>query len=76
MKKQAVQYNRIKGALADATVSNKELAQAIGVTETTVSFWCTNGRQPSIETLFGIAEYLKIDVRDLLAPNKHARSGK
>jgi putative transcriptional regulator len=76
MKKQVVQYNRIKGALADSAVSNKQLAEALGVTETTVSFWCTNGRQPSLETLFLIADHLKIDVRDLLAPNKHARSGR
>ena len=76
MTKQTILHNRIKGALADASVPNKQLAEALGVTETTVSFWCTNSRQPSIETLFSIADYLKIDVRDLLAPNKYARPGR
>lgn len=64
-------YNRIKAALADANVSNKELAEAINVTRSTVSTWCTNTRQPSLETLYLIADYLRIDVRDLLAPNKN-----
>jgi putative transcriptional regulator len=76
MKKQKAQYNRIKGAIADAGVSNKELAEGLGVTEPTVSTWCTNTKQPSLETLFLIADYLKIDVRDLLVANKYARLGK
>jgi len=73
MKKQKAQYNRIKGALADAGVANKELAEGIGVTESTVSLWCTNAKQPSIETLFLIAEFLKMDARELLVANNHAR---
>ena len=73
MKKQTAQYNRIKAALADARVTNKELAEGLGVTESTVSTWCTNAKQPSIETLFLIADYLKIDARELLVANKHAR---
>jgi transcriptional regulator with XRE-family HTH domain len=76
MKRSKVLYNRIKAALAEAGVSGKELADALGVTEQTVSAWCTNTKQPSLQTLYLIADYLKIDVRDLLVPNKHARSGK
>lgn len=76
MKQQKVLYNRIKAALAEAGVSGKELADSLGVTEQTVSAWCTNTKQPSLQTLYLIADYLKIDARELLAPNKHARSGK
>ena len=76
MKKQKALYNRVKGALADAGVSNKGLAEGIHVTEQTVSAWCTNAKQPSLETLFLIADYLKIDARELLASNKYARQGK
>jgi putative transcriptional regulator len=76
MKKQKQQFNRIKGALADAGVSNKELAEGIHVTEPTVSTWCTNTKQPSLETLFLIADYLKIDARELLVVNKYARHDK
>ncbi|PTS93939.1 transcriptional regulator, partial [Flavobacterium sp. HMWF030] len=28
--------------------------------------WCTNEYQPSIETLYEVSKYLKIDIRELL----------
>ena len=39
-------------------------------TEATISRWCTNESQPSIETLFEIAKVLDIDVKDLLVNSK------
>lgn len=38
--------------------------------KTTVSKWCTNDVQPTIETLFTIAKVLDVDVRELLVPSK------
>ena len=38
--------------------------------EATISRWCTNESQPSIETLFEIAKVLDIDVKDLLVNSK------
>jgi transcriptional regulator with XRE-family HTH domain len=63
-------YNRIKVVLAEKRLTNKKLAQALGITVQTVSRWCTNEMQPSIETLYRIAAYLDIDVRELLMPTK------
>ena len=63
-------YNKIKAILAEEGKSNKDLADLVSVSEQTVSRWCTNTRQPSIEMLFEIAKVLKRDVRDLLVPNK------
>jgi DNA-binding XRE family transcriptional regulator len=63
-------YNRIKAALAEKAVTNKGLAEALGVNENTVSSWCVQRRQPSWENLYAIADYLKIDVRELLIPNE------
>jgi transcriptional regulator with XRE-family HTH domain len=63
-------YNRIKVVLAEKSLTNKKLAQALGITVQTVSRWCTNEMQPSIETLYRIAAYLDIDVRELLIPTK------
>ena len=63
-------YNKIKAILAEEGKSNKDLADLVNVSEQTVSRWCTNTRQPSIEMLFEIARVLKRDVRDLLVPNK------
>lgn len=63
-------YNRIKAVLAEEGKSNKDLAQLVGVAEQTVSRWCTNSGQPSIETLYQIAKVLKRDVRDFLVANR------
>ncbi len=68
-----VEINRIKIALAETRKKNKWLAEKIGKDESTISQWCTNARQPSLENLLKIANVLKIDVRDLLYPtNKTA----
>jgi len=58
--------NRIKAVLAETNTNNKELAKHLGKTESTVSRWCTNEVQPSVETLFEIAQFLKVDIRELL----------
>lgn len=63
-------YNRIKAIIAEEGKSNKELAELLKVSEQTVSRWCTNSRQPSIEMLYEIARVLRRDVRDFLIPNK------
>jgi len=63
-------FNRIKAILAEEGKSNKELATLLGVAEQTVSRWCTNSGQPSIEMLYEIAKVLKRDVRDFLIPNR------
>lgn len=67
MKKKVL--NRIKAVLAEEGKTNKELADQLQVAEPTVSRWCTNTQQPSLEMLFEIARVLKRDVRDLLVRN-------
>lgn len=59
-------FNRIKAVLAEKKKQNKDLAERLNVAPTTVSNWATNKSQPSIETLFEIADYLEVDVRILL----------
>lgn len=59
-------YNRIKIVLTEKEKSNKWLASQLGVKPGTVSMWCTNYNQPSIATLFRIAELLEIGVCELL----------
>lgn len=63
-------YNKIKAVLAEEGKSNKDLAELLRVSEQTVSRWCTNTRQPSIEALYEIAKVLRRDVMDFLVPNK------
>lgn len=58
--------NRIKVVLAEKQLSGKWLANEIGRAENTVSRWCANKVQPSLENLLEIAEVLKVDIRELL----------
>ena len=58
--------NRIKVVLVDKGKTNKWLAAELGVSASTVSKWCTNEAQPSLETLMKIAILLGVKVEDLL----------
>lgn len=58
--------NRIKVVLAEKNRTNKWLAEQLGKNVSTVSKWCTNSSQPSLEVLPDIARILEVDVSDLL----------
>jgi transcriptional regulator with XRE-family HTH domain len=64
------QYNRLKAVLADKGKTNLWLADQLNVNKTTVSKWCTNDIQPTMESLFRIADVLDADVRELLVSNR------
>lgn len=68
MKKERRIYNRIKAYLALKQVKAKVLAEHLEVSQQTVSKWCTNYSQPSIPELYKIAEFLKVEIKDLLEP--------
>jgi len=63
--------NRIKAVLAEQGKTNNWLAGELDKNRTTVSKWCTNQMQPTMETLFEIAYVLDVDVRELLVPTKN-----
>lgn len=63
-------YNRVKAELAEAGKLSTELAEYLEVHATTVSDWCTNTNQPSVQDLYRISEFLRIDVRRLLLPTR------
>lgn len=58
--------NRLKVVLAEKGLSNKWLAEQLGITQTTVSKWVTNTTQPSVETLMKIAQLLDVGLDDLV----------
>ena len=64
--KSNLKYNRIKIVLLEQERSSKWLAEKIEKDKSTVSRWCTNDMQPSIETLFQIAEVLKVSPKELI----------
>ena len=58
--------NRIKTALVDNGKTNKWIAAQLGKAPATVSKWCTNACQPSIEMMITISKLLKVDLNDLV----------
>ncbi|MGB0430860.1 MAG: helix-turn-helix transcriptional regulator [Bacteroidia bacterium] len=62
--------NRLKAVLAEQGKTNKWLAEQLAKNETTISRWCTNEIQPSMETFVSIAEALKVDVLTLINSTK------
>lgn len=58
--------NRIKIVLVEKKKTGKWLAEQLGKDPATVSKWCTNAAQPSLETLLQIAKCLEVEAKDLL----------
>jgi transcriptional regulator with XRE-family HTH domain len=58
--------NRIKVVLADKKRTNKWLSEQLGVNPATVSKWCTNTSQPSLDMLAKIANALEVDYTELI----------
>jgi DNA-binding Xre family transcriptional regulator len=62
--------NRIKVVLVEKNLSSKWLAEQLGKNEATISRWCTNDVQPTLNTLVSIAELLNVQITDLIN-NEH-----
>ena len=62
------EVNRIKVVLAEKKRTAKWLSEQIGRNPATVSKWCTNTIQPSMDTLLDIANALEMNIQDLLIP--------
>lgn len=62
----AKNLNRIKAVLADRQKTNKWLAEQLDKDPATVSKWCTNSCQPSLETMVAIAKVLEVDMNELV----------
>ena len=57
--------NRLKVVLAEKKRTGKWLAEQLNKDQATVSKWCTNNAQPSLEMLLKIVEVLEVDVKEL-----------
>lgn len=53
--------NRLKLVLVEKKRTAKWLAQELGVSPVTLSKWCSNTTQPSLQTLDKIADKLEVD---------------
>ena len=58
--------NRIKEVLEEKGIKQTWLAEKLGKSFSIVNSYVCNRRQPSLETLFQIAEILRVDVKELI----------
>ncbi len=58
--------NRLKLVLVEQKRTGKWLAEQLGKDPSTVSKWCSNVTQPTLDILVNIAKVLNIDVKDLI----------
>lgn len=58
--------NRIKVMLVEKKQTAKWLADQLGKDPATVSKWCTNTTQPSLEILIRISELLEVPIQELI----------
>jgi putative transcriptional regulator len=57
---------RLNEVLKKKNILQKELAEKLGVSKVTVSYWCNNQTTPSLQTLSQIAKILNIKISDLI----------
>lgn len=58
--------NRLKILLVEKKKTSKWLSEQLGVNSTTVSKWCTNSSQPSIEMIFRMMDVLDADISQII----------
>ncbi|WP_211637447.1 helix-turn-helix domain-containing protein [Porphyromonas levii] len=62
--------NRIKEMLEEKGIKQTWLAEKLGKSFSIVNAYVCNRRQPSLETLFQIAEILDVDSKDLIGSSQ------
>lgn len=65
-----IKINRLKEVFIKHDISNQIIVELFNVSESTVSRWVNNKQQPDLLKFYKIAEYLKIDIRDLFYSTK------
>ena len=65
-----MKLNRIKLVLVEKEVSQTQLAKELGKSFSTINAYCSNRKQPSLDLLNKIAEYLSVNIKDLIVDNK------
>ena len=57
---------RIDEVLREKHIQQKDLAEWLGVSKVSVSYWCNNQTNPRIDTLLNIAKVLEVKVSELI----------
>jgi transcriptional regulator with XRE-family HTH domain len=70
MKVAKIKINRLKIVLAEREVTQKMLAEKVGMMPNSITRICNNDSQPPLLKLREIAIVLDVDIRELLIPTK------
>ena len=73
---EAKDLNRIKVMLVEKKRTSKWLAEQLGKDPATISKWCTNAAQPTLDVLLRIADLLKVHYTELVRDSKDNESEK
>ena len=65
-----MEMNRIKEVLQEKGLTQVWLAGQLGKSFKMVNAYACNRKQPSLETLFVIADLLMVDVKELIVSNR------
>ncbi|SIT33798.1 DNA-binding transcriptional regulator, XRE family [Filimonas lacunae] len=69
-----VKINRIKAVLLELDVSQKDLAEKIGLSLNSVARFCNNHGQPTLSNLRKIALALEVNIQTLLEPTPEKKT--
>lgn len=61
-----MKLNRIKLVLVEKEISQTQLAKELGKSFSTINAYCSNRKQPSLDLLNKITEYLSVNIKDLI----------
>lgn len=61
-----MKLNRLKEVFDEFGVKNRTLAIILNKSESTISLWRNNKRQPSLEEFYIIAKLLRINIHELI----------
>lgn len=67
-------FLRLKELLKEKSISGKDLAKKLNVSENTISFISTGKTQPRFELLSEIAEVLDVDLKDMFNSTKESKT--
>lgn len=68
-----MKLNRIKEVLENKGITQTWLAKQLGKSFSVVNAYACNRQQPPLETLFHIAEILKVDTKELITDSKRKK---
>lgn len=63
-----MEINCLKKVFDERKVQNRVLAKYLNKSESTISLWRNNKRQPSLQELSEIAKFLRVNIHDLIVP--------